>query len=274
MIGRLGVCSWSLQADSPSELVERVSACGLDAVQLALRPIRTDAWDLAETSKRLADAGIAILSGMMEPIGEDYTTLESIKRTGGLRPSEHWQVNLELAQRDAVIAESLGLSLVTYHAGFLPHEPSDPERETMLDRIRQVADVFARHGVRTALETGQEDADTLITVLRAIDHPGVGVNFDPANMVLYGMGDPIEALRALSPWVVQAHLKDADPTTETGTWGVERPAGVGSVPMDRYFELLGAMEVRVDVLIERESGSQRVADVAAARSIFDGLGAA
>ena len=199
---RIGVCSWSMQASSPGELAERIAETGLDAVQLALDPIRSNQWDERETVRALADAGITILSGMMAPAGEDYSTLETIRETGGVRLDEHWEANQEASKRNAELASRFGLSLCTFHAGFIPDDPDDGLHDLMIDRLRSVIDVFANQGVRIALETGQERAETLLEALDEIDRPTLGVNFDPANMILYGMGEPIHAIELLAPRVM------------------------------------------------------------------------
>ncbi|MEL7484288.1 MAG: sugar phosphate isomerase/epimerase family protein [Planctomycetota bacterium] len=238
-----------------------MSACGLDAVQLALEPIRSGDWDLHETSDALADAGIAILSGMLEPEGEDYSTLDTIKATGGLRPDALWEANRERAERVAWIAEALGMELVTFHAGFIPHDAGDPERATMIDRLRTIADIFANRGVRLALETGQETAKTLLDLLGELDRESVGVNFDPANMIQYGMGDPIEAFEMLLPHVVQVHLKDAIASRRPGEWGEEVALGRGEVDWAAFGMLLASKERPIDALFEREAGDSRECDV-------------
>ena len=150
---------------------ESQRACGLDRVQLALSPVvrAPDVWGLV--FEVLQDADISVESGMMETVGEDYSSLESIAQTGGLRPDEHWETNLEHAQAVAALAGYHDLELVTFHAGFLPHEAEDPERAKLLGRLREVADVFAKHRVKLGLETGQESAPTLASVLTELDHP-------------------------------------------------------------------------------------------------------
>lgn len=268
MIGRSGVCSWSLGPDSPEALAETLAELGAGGVQLALGPIRKGAWSLEETRFALADAGIALLSGMMATEGEDYTTLETIRRTGGVRPDEHWQTNRRAAIEDAKIAAELGLDLVTFHAGFIPHDAADPERGVLIGRLREVIDIFADRGVRVGFETGQETAGTLIGALDELDRPDAGVNFDPANMILYGMGDPSAAIRALGPRIVQAHVKDATPTGTPGIWGSEVAAGTGSVEWGIFFQTLAALPQRVDVLVEREAGGSRAADIRAALELI------
>ncbi len=263
----IGVCSWSLRPESPRDLVERLRAVGLRHVQLALRPLRTGAWPLAETIERLAAEGIEIRSGMWQPLGEDYSSLAAIRATGGVRPDALWRENRAAAERDALLAERLGIRLVTFHAGFLPHDRDDPERPVLLERLRQVADIFAARGCDVAFETGQESAETLLEVLDDLDRPGAGVNFDPANMILYGMGDPIPALELLGARVCQAHVKDARRPRAPGEWGEEVPVGRGEVDWRRFCQALEAARPGCDLMIEREAGEDRVADIRAARDL-------
>ena len=164
----------------------------------------------------LAARDIEVLSGMMSTRGEDYSTLESIRRTGGVRPDEHWTENLAIARDAARHAATLHCGLVTFHAGFLPHDRDDRERAKLVGRLRTLVDVFADQGVRVGFETGQETAETLLDVLDELDRPTAGVNFDPANMILYGMGDPVAALERLGRHVRQVHVKDARAATRPG----------------------------------------------------------
>ncbi|TVR99762.1 MAG: sugar phosphate isomerase/epimerase, partial [Phycisphaerales bacterium] len=148
-------------------------------------------------------------------------------------------------------------------------EKDDPERPKMLDRLRAVADAFEDRGVAVGLETGQESATTLLEVLGELDRPSVGVNFDPANMALYGMGDPVEALRLLLDRVVQVHIKDARPTRAPGEWGTEVPVGEGVVDWKAFFNVLRSHGRGIDMLIEREAGDDRVGDAITARELVE-----
>lgn len=259
--GRIAVCSWSLRATSGADLAEKVRACGLRHVQLALDPIRRGEWNERETAEALRAADIAIVSGMMAPAGEDYSTLESIRRTGGVRPEATWDENLDAAAANAALARRLGIGLVTLHAGCVPEDPGNKLRRAMLRRLREVCAVFGVEGVRVAFETGQDAPSTMIGVLESLYELRVGVNFDPANMILYGSADPIEALRALSPWVAQAHIKDATPTGMPGMWGEEVPAGSGAVDWPRFFGAIRERLPGIDLVIEREAGEHRIEDV-------------
>ncbi|MFK7961308.1 MAG: sugar phosphate isomerase/epimerase family protein [Phycisphaerales bacterium] len=258
---RLGVCSWSLQPEHPSRLATDVSAAGLRCVQLALDPIRTGAWSLEDTRSTLAAAGIEIASGMMTTAGEDYTSIATIRRTGGIRPDEHWPANLEAAVAVAEIAADLGLQLVTLHAGFLPEEPGDLERVKMVERLQRLCRIFDDHDVDLGLETGQESAETLVEILDEVGHARIGVNFDPANMLLYGTGDPLAALELLAPRVMQVHLKDATSSGDPDLWGEEVPLGDGAVDWPAFLAAVDRLPRTVDTMIEREAGTTRLADV-------------
>ena len=268
---RLAVCSWSLQAASPRELIAKTLTTGVTRVQLALDPLREAPQIWGETSQMLADSGLAVVSGMLACIGEDYSTLDSIRLTGGIAPDPTWPANLENFRLEAAIAARLGLKLVTFHAGFIPHgEPHAPNSK-MRQRLITVADLFQSYGIALGLETGQETAEELASLLRALNHPNVKVNFDPANMILYNKGDPVQALRALGPWIVQVHIKDATRTKIPGQWGAEVPTGTGEVNWPAFFAGLKEINFRGNLCIEREAGTQRVADIQTARELVEKL---
>ena len=267
----LGVCSWSLQTERVETLVELIAEVGVRSVQLGLDPLVAGEWSVDGVREVCSAAGIEIRSGMLGMRGEDYTTPATIRRTGGIRPGEHWAANLQAATKGAQIAHSLGLDLVSFHAGYLPHDAADPERATLVRRLGELVDVFAAQGVRVALETGQEQAATLLEILNELERPTLGVNFDSANMLLYGMGDPLDALRMLAPHVFQVHIKDATSSGDPEVWGAEVPVGTGEVRWSEFFEVLHAAGCGVDLMIEREAGDSRVRDMQTARELLEGL---
>lgn len=262
----LAVCSWSLQPESVVDLIAKCRSLGVSAMQLALDPVRLWQWRPDEVGSRCRAAALRMVSGMVAFKGEDYSTLETIKATGGVRPDATWAENLRIAEGDCLAALRLGLGLVTFHAGFLPHEAGDAERGVMIERLRQLAEIFAARNIRVAFETGQESAETLEHVLADVNaklpaRAHVGVNFDPANMILYAMGDPVEALRRLMPYVRQVHIKDAVPTKQPGTWGEEVAVGTGAVDWAGFFAALKEGGYRGALVLEREAGTDRMGDL-------------
>jgi len=258
------VCSWSLQPEDSERLVDYLIQIGISQIQLALDPLCGEDVRWCGIEAQFEEAGITVVSGMFGTIGEDYTTLETIRCTGGVVPDEHWEDNWRNIQAVADIADNMELPCVTFHAGFLPHEENDPGFQKLFDRVLAIADLFNGRGIDLGFETGQETADTLRVFLEKLGRPGVGVNFDPANMILYDKGDPIEALRVLAPWLKQCHIKDATRARKPGTWGEEVPVGTGEVDWRTFFEVLNEVGFEGDCCIEREAGDQRVADIRAA----------
>jgi L-ribulose-5-phosphate 3-epimerase len=273
VVGRLAVCSWSMKPLSAFDFFTKLSATGLARAQVALDPIRVNtggAW--TDFAARCQARGVKLVSGMIGTVGEDYTTLETIKATGGVVPDATWPETWKNIQADVALAQQMKLALVTFHAGFVPHDHADPSFEKVLGRLRQIAELCASKQIAVGLETGQETADTMAAFMKALDRPNVGVNFDPANMILYDKGDPIAALRVLGPWIKQCHLKDAVRTKTPGTWGEEVRLGTGQVDWKAFFRELDAVKFTGNLCIEREAGNQRVADIRAALEYVEKLG--
>jgi sugar phosphate isomerase/epimerase len=270
--GRLAVCSWSLEPTSADDLMKKLAEAGVLRTQIALDAVRENkggSWTGVGTKAKAR--GVTLVSGMMGTIGEDYTTLESIRRTGGVVPDATWPENWKNIQADGDLAARLGLKLVTFHAGFLPHEATDRTFPKLQERLRKIADAFQARGIVLGMETGQETPETLATFLRTLDHKNVGVNLDPANIILYDKGDPVAAVKTLGPWLKQCHLKDAVRTKVPGQWGQEVVLGTGQVDWKAFFAALQAASFTGNLCIEREAGNRRVADVRTARDYVERL---
>jgi L-ribulose-5-phosphate 3-epimerase len=264
---RLAVCSWSLQPASPADLVSKLESTGIRRVQLALDPLRDSPAVWGNTPSLFRRHGITTVSGMFGCVGEDYSTLETIRLTGGIAPDATWEQNWNNIRATAALAQQLGLSLVTFHAGFLPHDEKDPDFARMLRRLAETVDMFKAADITLGLETGQETAPVLVQLMQKLQCPNVGVNFDPANMILYDKGNPIAALRMLGPWIRQVHIKDARRTKVPGTWGEEVAVGTGEVDWPAFFATLRELNYTGDLVVEREAGSQRVADIRTAKEV-------
>ena len=264
---RLGVCSWSLQPDNPEDLVAKLLASGVRRVQLALDPLRASpqVWGRTETVFR--ENNITVISGMFGCVGEDYTTLQTIRLTGGIAPDATWEENGKNIRDTVALAARMGLKLVTFHAGFIPHQETDPNYVKIRHRLTEVADLFAAAGIGLGLETGQETAPALAALLQKLRRPNLGVNFDPANMILYNQGDPVAALRVLAPWIRQVHIKDATRAKVAGIWGEEVAVGAGEVDWRAFSATLQQLNYEGDLVIEREAGTQRVADIILAKAV-------
>lgn len=259
----IGVCSWSLQVGSVAELKRLLGDLGVSATQIACGDPHHASWSEGDAMPEAAVAsGLSLTGAMLGFPGEDYTTPQSIQATGGFgdpatRPERLDRLTWAL---DRTLA--LGLADLTLHAGFLP-EVNDPGRLAMLETLAKAGQMAADKGVTLAFETGQETARLLRITLDELNNPHLKVNFDPANMLLYDMGDPIEAVKILADFIQSVHIKDARRPTVPGTWGEEVPLGQGEVDIPRFLGALKAIGYAGALVIEREVGDQagRIRDV-------------
>jgi len=207
-------------------------------------------------------AGFEITAAMLGFPGEDYTTPQTIKETGGFGNPATRAQRLETLEWGLARTRALGVNLLTLHGGFLP-EPEDADRRPFLDTLGQAAALAKEKGITLGLETGQETADLLRRTLDDLQCDNVKVNFDPANMLLYNMGDPIRAVEVLGPDICSVHCKDANVPTTPGAWGEEVPLGQGQVDMRRFVQALKNAGYTGSLVIEREVGDQegRMRDV-------------
>ncbi len=268
--GRLGVCSWSFQRPL-DEVAARMKSMGLSRIHLAVQPFlegdarhgaaeNAAARDRAEA--RLASGEWRLSATMISFSHEDYSTLETIRRTGGIVPDATWPADLELVKRAAKLSAKWRSPYLSLHAGFLD-ESDKAALAKYVDRVKAMRDVCGAEGVKLILESGQETAEDLAKIMPLVE--GVGINFDPANMILYGKGDPVKAVKLLAPWICHVHVKDAKKAAKPGIdWGEETPWGDGEVNPPAFFAALRSAGYRGAFAIEREGGNDRPGDIALA----------
>lgn len=253
----IGICNWSLRTDI-AEVAEAMNKIGIDHVHLAVRPALQDKG--SQYLSQVQQQNWTISCTMIDFPQEDYSTLESIKRTGGIAPDQYWQQNRELFLGAADVTVTLGVKYLSMHAGFID-ETNPAYAQKFYDRINCLADAAGDNNIMLLLETGQEAAQELRHFLEKLNHPAIGVNFDPANMLLYDKGTPIEAVRILAPWIKHIHIKDAIRTEHPGAWGTEVPWGSGQVHPEEFLKTLEEIGFDGCLAIEREAGDDRFRDI-------------
>jgi sugar phosphate isomerase/epimerase len=202
---------------------------------------------------RLEELGITITVVFGGFEGESYADIPTCVRTVGLVPPETRAARTKEMKEIADFARLLGVDAVGLHLGFVPHDPADPLRRDVIAVARDICDHCKKNGQRLHLETGQESADTLLEFLDEVARDNLFVNFDPANMILYGSGNPIEALRKVGKYVRSVHCKDGKWAANPGKeWGAEVPLGEGDVGMEDFLRTLKEIGYRGPLTIERE----------------------
>ena len=185
--------------------------------------------------------------------GESYADIPTVVRSVGLAPPETRAERTGEMKEIADFARLLGVDVVALHVGFVPHDAADPNYEGVVAVTREICDHCLSNDQRLHLETGQEPADTLLQFIGDVGRNNLFINFDPANMILYGLGEPIEALRKVGSYVRSVHCKDAKWAARPGEeWGAEVPLGEGDVGMETFLRTLLELGYDGPLTIERE----------------------
>jgi sugar phosphate isomerase/epimerase len=235
-----------------------MSKLGIEHVHLAVRPALQEHGN--DYLAAVQEQNWTISSTMIDFPQEDYSALESIKVTGGIVPDECWEQNRKLFLGAVDVTAELEVKYLSMHGGFIDLSQTEYAKK-FYERIRHLADAAGRKQIMLLLETGQETGSALREFLEELNHPAVGVNFDPANMILYDKGEPTEAVKVLGPWIKHIHIKDAIRTKEPGTWGIEVPWGQGEVGADAFLRALKQIGFGGALAIEREGGDDRFGDI-------------
>jgi sugar phosphate isomerase/epimerase len=257
-------------APDPEAAIQRVHEMGFPTCQV--HPRETDAATAAKLRKALdqfkVEATSAVATGPGPEVYDFYRGPETI----GLVPKEYRAARIARIQEISEFAKHAGISAVQTHCGFIPENPNDPVYHEAVEAIRTVAQYCKKNGQVFRAETGQE---TPITLLRAIHDVGldnVGVNFDVANLIMYGKADPVEAVDVLGPYIQGVHAKDGLYPTDPKKLGEEVPIGQGKVNFAAVIAKLKKVGYKNPLTIEREiSGDRQKADVLAAKAYLEKL---
>ena len=203
--------------------------------------------------ERLKDLGIQLTAVFGGFDGESYADIPTVEKTVGLVPIATRDARLQEMREISDFATHLQCNVVALHLGFVPHDTSSEDYQDIVRCTRELCLHCKNNGQNLHLETGQETADALIQFMDDVACDNLFVNFDPANMILYGTGEPIEALKKLGNRVRSVHCKDATWADQPGeNWGQEVPLGQGDVGIQTYLETLKAIGYDGPLTIERE----------------------
>lgn len=207
----------------------------------------------AELRRQLESMNVTLTAVFGGFEGESYADIPTVERTIGLVPKATRAERLEEMKQIADFAHALSCDTVALHLGFVPEDASDATYGEIVDVTRELCDHCGDRGQYLHLETGQETAEGLLQFISRVDRENLKVNFDPANMILYGTGEPIPALKAVGKHVRSVHCKDATWSDQPGkTWGAEVPLGEGAVDIRKYLQTLDEIGYRGPLTIERE----------------------
>jgi sugar phosphate isomerase/epimerase len=256
--------------------LEHVRSAGVRCGQLGLPgDMRLTDAAAAEWKQSLDAAQFTLVTVFASYIGESYADVPTVQQTVGFIPRATRDEREQRTYEVSDFAAKLGVKSIACHIGFVPENAADPDYVAVRELVQRICDHAAKNGQTFALETGQESADVLRSFLADCGRANLGINFDPANLILYGTGEPIEALRALAPHVISVHCKDGDwpPKDVPGALGSERALGFGAVGIENFLRALQEIGFRGTLNIEREGAApgEWLKDVTAAVRLLSGL---
>lgn len=258
---KIGVMSHGFRLE-PRDGVRKAAEIGADGVQVYavngdISPSMTKE-ERADFVKLIESLGIRI-SALCGDTGRGFANPE-------LNPE-----TLKISKEIVDLAVDLHTNVVTTHIGTVPADRNDPKYDIMIKACRELADYAASKGVTFAVETGPEKAPLLRQFLDEINSPGLGVNLDPANLVMCSQDDPVAAVHTLAKYIVHTHAKDGVafvPPREDGRKWLEVPLGEGGVPWPQYLAALDEIGFHGFLTIEREVGDNPTADITKAVSFL------
>lgn len=209
--------------------------------------------DAKQLVQQLEEARVSVSCLFAGFDGESYADIPTVEETVGLVNPETRATRQAELKEISDFGKLLEVPAVGLHVGFVPHDTQLTAYREVLEVVRDVCDHCQSNGQSLHLETGQETAEALVQFLRDVERENLFVNFDPANMILYGAGEPLPALEMLGSYVRSVHCKDARWSDQPGkTWGTEVPLGEGDVDMTAYLKTLEKIGYDGPLTIERE----------------------
>jgi L-ribulose-5-phosphate 3-epimerase len=269
----IGLMFWAGQ--DARETLRKVKEFGVRAGQLGF----PGELPLDGAAKRwreaLEEEKFTAVTAVCSYVGEDYADVPTVQRTVGLVPESTRAERIARTKAVSDVAAALGIESVACHIGFVPHDEGEPLYAEIRDVTRDICDHCTKNKQAFTLETGQEPAKVLLKFIENVARPNLKINFDPANMILYGTGDPIDALGVLGKLVISVHCKDGDwpPLDQPTALGKERPLGDGSVNIPNFISKLKEIGYTGILSIEREEPDEkkRAADIRKAVSLLKRL---
>ena len=189
--------------------------------------------------------------------------------TIGLVPAAYRESRLNTLKKASDFAEMIGVDRVITHVGFIPENPDHPDFAGTVGALRNLCRYMKAKNQYFLFETGQETPVTMLRTIEAIGYDNLGINFDTANLILYGKANTLDALDVFGQYVMETHIKDGFYPTNGMALGKEAPAGQGKANLPAVVKKLEELGFTGALTIEREiSGDQQIADIKMARDLL------
>jgi len=273
MKGKIMPIGVVISGADPLASLEKVASFGMSTCQMSVPPGEWWSKERIELIRRTAEEKeIKITSLICGFGGESYRDIPTIKRTVGLlNPATRGKRVLKVLSYSDFALE-LEVEIIQAHIGFIPENTSDSNYKELVMALQRIADYCKENNQSFTLETGQEKALVLSKFIEDVNRLNLGVNFDPANMLVYDTDDPIKALDILGKYVIGVHCKDGKRPERKGELGKEYPLGEGDVGIEKFIDKLRKIGYTGHLTIEREiSGEKQIRDILKAKELLQKL---
>ncbi len=252
--------------DKENQLLDSMVEAGVETVQVL---VNTSSYQLmteenAEKLLKMTEGKVRITS-LWAGWHSGPSIWDFIDGPGtlGLVPDEYREARVKELKLDADFAHRLGVHDIASHVGFIPEQPCYHGYKETVAAVADIAEYCSKYDMYFNFETGQETPTTLMRVINEIGADNLGVNLDPANLILYGRANPVDALDLYGDRVRGVHVKDGSyPSGDFYKLGHEKVVGEGSVNFPVFIPKLLSMGYKGDLYIEREiSGEERARDI-------------
>jgi len=190
--------------------------------------------------------------------GERYDDWPTVRRTVGYVPPEFRSARVAYSHKVIDFTAAIGCSYVTTHIGEPPHDPKHPDYSKLVDIVRELGQHCRELGLKFGLETGQESGRALMSFIGRVGLDNVGVNFDPANIILYDTDDPLVALDEVAPRLFGVHCKDGLRPGQPEQLGDETLLGEGEASVRACVHKLVRLGYQGPLIMEIYAGPDRV----------------
>jgi len=263
------VMGWT---DKPEESFAKIREMGLNSCQLANWNAEIPDAEVARARTAAEAAGVTITLLWRGYSGRTVWNYIEGPATIGLVPPATRRMRTDELKRGVEVARMLGVPDVATHVGFLPMNPDDPDYMGCVDAVKEIAGYAGEHGIYFDFETGQETPMVLMRCFNDVGLPNLGINLDPANLLMYGNANPLDALDMFGRYVRGVHAKDGEYPTDGYKLGPEKPLGDGRVNFPALIPKLKSFGYAGSLTIEREiSGPQQVVDIRRAIEVLTPL---
>lgn len=248
---------------SVAEQFARLKEFGIPTCQVSCWDMDLFTDEMAEEIKSLsAEYGIEISALWCGWSGPCFWNFYEGQTTLGLIPVAYRYDRMKELIKGAQFAQKIGVSDVITHCGYLPENPCSTEFAEIVSCLKWLIKEYEKYGCNFLFETGQETPVTLLRTIQEVGLDNVGINLDPANLILYGKANPVDALDIFGKYVRNIHGKDGLYPTDGRFLGKEVPLGEGKVNYPAFIKRLAEIGYDGPITIEREiSGEQQKEDI-------------